>query len=87
LPETENQSSALWIDDRPEATVNERRAFEAVGLQISLALSTEEALARTESQRFALIISNMGRKEVRRKAIPDGHAPSSHLTEGHRVTC
>ncbi|MET4659319.1 hypothetical protein ABID80_003035 [Streptomyces sp. PvP037] len=60
---TATHNHVLWIDDRPENNVNERRAFEAVGLQISLALSTEEALARTESQRFALIISDMGRKE------------------------
>ncbi|MEU2600609.1 response regulator [Streptomyces hirsutus] len=53
----------LWVDDCPENNVNERRAFEAVGLQISLALSTDEALARTESQSFALIISDMGRRE------------------------
>ncbi|WP_250400925.1 response regulator [Streptomyces cellostaticus] len=54
---------ALWVDDNPRSNINERQAFEAVGVQISLALSTDEALSKTERQRFALIISDMARRE------------------------
>lgn len=57
----------LWVDDRPENNVYERRAFEAVGLKFSLALSTDDALAAMERQEFAAIISDMGRKEGTRE--------------------
>jgi CheY-like chemotaxis protein len=53
----------LWVDDRPENNVNERAAFEAMGITFSLALSTSEALAQIENRSFAAIISDMGRKE------------------------
>ncbi len=53
----------LWVDDRPENNVYERQAFEAVGLKFSLALSTDEALAAIARQKFAAVISDMGRKE------------------------
>jgi CheY-like chemotaxis protein len=51
------------VDDRPENNVNERNAFEAMGITFSLALSTNEALAQISNRRFAAIISDMGRKE------------------------
>jgi CheY-like chemotaxis protein len=57
------RNQVLWVDDRPENNVYERRAFEAVGLKFSLALSTAEALAAMKRQRFAAVISDMGRKE------------------------
>jgi CheY-like chemotaxis protein len=53
----------LWVDDRPENNVYERQAFEAVGLKFSLALSTDSALAAMARQKFAAVISDMGRKE------------------------
>lgn len=57
------RNHVLWVDDRPENNVYERRAFEAVGLKFSLVLSTTEALAAMKQQRFAAVISDMGRKE------------------------
>jgi CheY-like chemotaxis protein len=57
------RNTVLWVDDRPENNVYERQAFEAVGLTFALALSTNEALDRLSKQRFAAIISDMGRKE------------------------
>lgn len=57
----------LWVDDRPENNVYERRAFEAVGLSFSLALSTNEALKLLEQQQFAAVISDMSRKEGTRE--------------------
>lgn len=53
----------LWVDDRPENNINERDAFEAMGITFSLALSTDEALTQVDKHRFAAIISDMGRKE------------------------
>jgi CheY-like chemotaxis protein len=58
-----SRTRALWVDDRPGNNVNERNAFALVGIDISIALSTDEALARTESKDFDLIISDMAREE------------------------
>ncbi len=55
--------SVLWVDDRPENNVYERKAFESMGFIFTLALSTSDALDRISHQRFALIISDMGRRE------------------------
>lgn len=53
----------LWVDDRPENNTYERRAFESMGLRFTLALSTDEALGRLGQNRYAAIISDMGRRE------------------------
>jgi CheY-like chemotaxis protein len=53
----------LWVDDRPENNTHERRAFEALGLRFTLALSTNEAFERLAQAKFAAIISDMGRQE------------------------
>jgi CheY-like chemotaxis protein len=53
----------LWVDDRPNNNIHERRAFEAVGLRFTLALSTKEALETLAKQQFAAVISDMGRRE------------------------
>ena len=53
----------LWVDDLPENNVYERNAFEAVGLTFTLALSTQEALETLARNKFAAIISDMGRRE------------------------
>ena len=53
----------LWVDDRPENNTYERKAFEALGLRFTLALSTDEAFQRLANDKFAAIISDMGRKE------------------------
>ncbi len=53
----------LWVDDRPDNNIYERKAMEAMGLEFTLALSTDEALQIHSSKRFAAIISDMGRKE------------------------
>jgi CheY-like chemotaxis protein len=54
---------ANLVGRRPENNVNERRAFEAIGLRFSLALSTDEALALMDRSSFAAVISDMRRKE------------------------
>jgi len=53
----------LWVDDRPNNNVYERRAFEAVGLRFTLTLSTNEALDLLKRNKYAAIISDMGRRE------------------------
>ncbi|WP_345366747.1 response regulator [Actinoallomurus liliacearum] len=53
----------LWVDDNPQFNTYERSAFEAIGLDVSISLSTDDALEKLESQRFAAIISDMGRRE------------------------
>ena len=57
------KNQLLWVDDRPDNNVNERQAFEALGLRFTLALSTKEALENIAQQQYAAIISDMGRKE------------------------
>ncbi len=57
------RNRVLWVDDRPENNVHERQAFEAQGVEFSLALSTDEALDLMDSTKFAAVISDMGRKE------------------------
>ena len=53
----------LWVDDRPENNVYERKALEKYGISFHIALSTEQALRIMETNDFSLIISDMGRKE------------------------
>jgi CheY-like chemotaxis protein len=53
----------LWVDDRPNNNIHERAAFTAMGFNFTLALSTNEALQILSEERFAAIISDMGRRE------------------------
>ena len=57
------KNRVLWVDDRPENNIYERQAFEAQGVEFSLALSTDEALNLLKTNKFAAIVSDMGRKE------------------------
>ena len=56
-----SQSTILWVDDRPNNNVYERKALEALGVSFVLATSTDEALDKIKKQRFDVIISDMGR--------------------------
>ena len=56
-------STILWVDDRPENNIHERRAFEGVGVTFTLAKSTNEALNFLSRHGFDAIISDMGRRE------------------------
>ena len=53
----------LWVDDRPDNNIHERRAFESLGISFTLALSTKEALELLSKGRYGAILSDMGRKE------------------------
>lgn len=57
----------LWVDDRPENNVYERKMLERYGVEFSLALNTRQALEALNNKDFALIISDMGRKEGERE--------------------
>lgn len=57
------RNKILWVDDRPENNIHERKAFESQGIEFSLALSTNEAIEILNNNKFAAIISDMGRKE------------------------
>ena len=55
------RSTVLWVDDRPNNNINERRSLEALGATFILATSTEEALEKISRQHVDAIISDMGR--------------------------
>jgi CheY-like chemotaxis protein len=51
----------LWVDDRPDNNIIERRSMAAYNIDFVLAKSTGQALAELTKQRFDAIISDMGR--------------------------
>lgn len=55
------QKSILWVDDRPDNNIFERKAMEAYNIKFDLAESTGEALAKINKSRCDAIISDMGR--------------------------
>ncbi|MCL2086407.1 MAG: hypothetical protein FWH05_02275 [Oscillospiraceae bacterium] len=57
----------LWVDDRPENNIYERKAFEAIGFEFTLALSTNQAHELLKTNSYIAIISDMGRKEGERE--------------------
>lgn len=57
------KTQVLWVDDRPANNEYERQAFEAIGLHFTLAESTNEALEQLQRDQYAVIISDMGRRE------------------------
>ncbi len=71
--------SLLWVDDSPENNIYERQAFEAVGLNISLAHTTSEAFEILARQRVAAIISDMDRREGPR----EGYVLLNRLRQQH----
>ena len=68
------KSVVLWVDDRPNNNIYERQALEALGIEIDLSESTEDALRRIRREPFDLIISDMGRP-------PDARAGYTLLDE------
>ena len=56
-----SKATALWVDDRPDNNIYERRSLEALGLSFVLAESTDEALDLVAKQKFDVIISDMSR--------------------------
>lgn len=54
-------ATALWADDRPMLTSYERRALEALGMQITISKTTEDALEQLQRKTFDVIITDMSR--------------------------
>ena len=55
------QSIVLWVDDNPENNLYERRALEALGINIDLANDTQDALRKLAHKEYDLVISDRGR--------------------------
>lgn len=55
--------SILWVDDNPNNNAIERQALVNQGIEVTTALSTDDALKLLTSKEFDLIISDMGRTE------------------------
>jgi CheY-like chemotaxis protein len=94
---SDKPNTILWVDDRPNNNIYERSAFETLGFKFDLALSTKEALTKISKNKYAAIISDMGRvegpkegyvllKEVRKKdkQIPYFIYAGSNLAE-HKI--
>lgn len=58
---TATRRIVLWVDDRPDNNIIERQSMAAYNIEFVLATSTGQALAKLQNQRFAAIISDMGR--------------------------
>ena len=66
-PKRRWREQILWVDDHPENNTYERQAFEAIGLRVESALTTDEALVQLAHNRYAAIISDMARVEGTRE--------------------
>jgi len=53
----------LWVDDRPDNNLEERSMLESLGLLVAIATSTNKGLDLLKRQKFAAIVSDMGRPE------------------------
>jgi CheY-like chemotaxis protein len=51
----------LWVDDRPDNNLFERATFTSMGATISLATSTDEAVAMLQAEPADVLISDMER--------------------------
>ncbi len=58
-----SEANILWVDDRPDNNVYERRALETLGIRFTLSLSTDDALDKLRHHPvfYQAIISDMGR--------------------------
>ncbi len=55
------RATILWVDDRPANNTYERQALEALGVQITISKSTEDALDRLQRKSYDVILSDMSR--------------------------
>jgi len=53
----------LWVDGDPVGNAMVRARFSALGINVDTVLSTENALRKLKTQRYDLVISDMGRSE------------------------
>ncbi|MEK6287107.1 MAG: hypothetical protein AABO57_15310 [Acidobacteriota bacterium] len=58
----EKQQFGLWVDDNPSNNAYLKQSFEKLlGIEFDLSLSTDDALAKAKTKKYAAIISDMGR--------------------------
>jgi CheY-like chemotaxis protein len=55
------RKTVLWVDDRPDNNIIDRRAMAAYNIDVVVAQSTGQALAELRKQQFDAIISDMAR--------------------------
>ena len=63
----QNAGRILWVDDNPSNNLALMRQFENFGLSIDIAKNTNDATTLFKSNRYLLIISDMGRAEGNRE--------------------
>jgi CheY-like chemotaxis protein len=68
----------LWVDDHPENNEALRRTFKTFNIEVTPALSTEQALQMLRTESFDAIISDMGRTGDK----DAGHTLLTALREG-----
>ena len=64
-----SERRVLWVDDHHTKNSFERGALEALGFQITLARSCDEAFRIAREERIDLVISNMNRPAERRAGL------------------
>lgn len=60
---SDSANTILWVDDKPNNNVHERKALALIGFKFDLALSTRDALDLLRNNKYVAIISDMGRVE------------------------
>jgi CheY-like chemotaxis protein len=73
-----SEARVLWVDDRPQNNVYERKALEALGISFTISTSTEDALDKLSRYQYDAIISDMGRP-------PDAQAGYTLLAEKRKL--
>jgi CheY-like chemotaxis protein len=63
MARTQTLKSLLWVDDIPSNNFYERRYLERRGFEITLSLSTDDALGKLIRNEYGAIISDMGRPD------------------------
>ncbi|MCE3553466.1 response regulator [Pseudonocardia sp. RS11V-5] len=61
LQDVGGRARLLWVDDHPSTNLHEATAMEAVGIDVELSPSTEDALERIQRNRYDVIVSDMER--------------------------
>jgi hypothetical protein len=62
-------ANVLWVDDQPDGNFYERLAFSELGVQIELALSTDELVGFLKKKQYHAIISDMARGGIDNEGV------------------
>jgi len=60
----------LWVDDKPIDNFNERGAFEALGVNLTVVNNLDDALQRLNSNRYSIVISSIDHEH---KSLSNGY--------------